>query len=197
MTREVERLLEEVESFRAWLAQGGPVPHEPIHACLAMARGRIVALEEQVESLKRAIKNKQGDDLCWIEDPEKALALPREEFMESCRRYRDQIMLERGELNVGQMTIAQLEEKVLDLAGGEPKLRQPLENFVRLALLFYWAGEWDLQKRLSWDNLQAPILNLPGGKELWRHAETAGYQEATTRGLCNLARVLLKEIDKT
>jgi hypothetical protein len=72
-------------------------------------------LEKENSALRRALLNKRGDDLCWIEDPKKAKALPADEFLESCRRYHAQLLQERGELSVGQMTIAQLERLVARL----------------------------------------------------------------------------------
>ncbi len=74
-----------------------------------------VRLAAENASLRASLLNKRGDDLCWIEDPGKAKALPAEEFFESCRRYHAQLASERGELAVGQMTIAQLERRVLEL----------------------------------------------------------------------------------
>lgn len=74
-----------------------------------------ILLWAENQSLRAALLNKRGDDLCWVEDPARARALPEAEFMESCRRHRAQIAKERGELSIGQMTIAQLEKRVVEL----------------------------------------------------------------------------------
>lgn len=65
-----------------------------------------------------------GDNLCWIknkDDEEIAKALPESEFLESCRRYRNQIATERGEYTGGR-TIAQLEEEVERLQKDKERL---------------------------------------------------------------------------
>lgn len=67
-----------------------------------------------VDVLRKGIMNQRGDDLCWIQDPATARALPEAEFMESCRRYRAQIASERGEFAEGK-TIAQLEAEIVCL----------------------------------------------------------------------------------
>ena len=69
--------------------------------------------EKSTQADQLAAMNRAGDDLCWIVDPETAKALPEAEFLESCRRYRNQIAGERGEA-VGCMTIAQLEAALSD-----------------------------------------------------------------------------------
>jgi hypothetical protein len=66
-----------------------------------------------------------GDNLCWITDPAQAKALPETEFLESCRRYRQQIADERGEFAEGK-TIAQLEE---DLATAKQDLIEFQQSF--------------------------------------------------------------------
>jgi len=77
--------------------------------------------------LRLALRNKVGDDLCWLSDPEMGKALPEAEAMESCRRFQVQMRGERGVVK-GCMTIAQLEARVaeleaeksnLDFSGGE------------------------------------------------------------------------------
>lgn len=70
---------------------------------------RINDIEAENERLRASVLNQYGDNLCWIESAEEAKALPEAEFLESCRRYRAQIAESRGELAVGQKTIAQLE----------------------------------------------------------------------------------------
>jgi hypothetical protein len=64
----------------------------------------------EIDRLKKAVLNKQGDELCWFSDPEKAKILPEGEFLESCRRYHQQLSGERGVFTEGR-TIAQLEEE--------------------------------------------------------------------------------------
>jgi hypothetical protein len=71
-------------------------------------------LSQENGRLHAAILNQCGDNLCWITDPEQAKALPEAEFLESCKRYRDQIASGRGEF-LGGRTIAQLEARVLEL----------------------------------------------------------------------------------
>ena len=63
--------------------------------------------------LNNSIMNQCGDNLCWIGDKDQAKALPEAEFMESCRRYRNQIASERGEFTGGK-TIAQLEAEIAE-----------------------------------------------------------------------------------
>ncbi len=67
------------------------------------------ALREENASLKASCLNQCADNLCWLSDPEVGKALPESEFLESCRRYRNQIAGTVGELTSGTMTIAQLE----------------------------------------------------------------------------------------
>ncbi len=59
---------------------------------------------------------------------------------------------------------------------------------VRLTLLFHSGSPWNTTRRAQWDALQIPILRLQsaparqlGGKAV----------EATTKGLCDLARAVL------
>jgi hypothetical protein len=74
--------------------------------------GKYTKLQAENERLRTAVLNQCGDNLCWVENVDQAKALPEAEFLESCRRYRDQIAGERGELQAGQMTIAQLEATI-------------------------------------------------------------------------------------
>lgn len=83
---------------------------------LEAARLEIKKLTRERDFLVRSCLNVAGDDLCWIQDPTIARALPEAEFLESCRRYRNQIAGERGEFADGD-TIAQLEAKVKTLIG--------------------------------------------------------------------------------
>jgi hypothetical protein len=70
--------------------------------------GALARVQEENRLLRVAVLNQCSDSLCWVVTPETAKALPEREFLESCRRYRQQIADERGEFRGGQ-TIAQLE----------------------------------------------------------------------------------------
>jgi hypothetical protein len=67
-------------------------------------------LREENARLQRAVRNQAGDALCWVKDPAcpDVQALPREEFLESCRRYHAQIAPQHGVAD-GLPTISQLE----------------------------------------------------------------------------------------
>lgn len=67
------------------------------------------------ERLRAAVRNQCGDNLCWLKDEDLGKIPPRNEFLDSCRRYHTQLTVLRGELGPGQMTMAQLEAKVLEL----------------------------------------------------------------------------------
>lgn len=84
-----------------------------------------LSLQNQNEKLRLSIRNKCGDDLCWLEDPELGKGLPREEFMESCSRYQKQISETLGIIPMKSMTIAQLEARILEL---EELLNIPTKN---------------------------------------------------------------------
>lgn len=71
-------------------------------------------LKRENDSLRSARRNQRGDDLCWEGAEAAAKALPEGEFLESCRRYRNQIAGERGEAT-GCLTIAQLEARIAEL----------------------------------------------------------------------------------
>lgn len=72
-------------------------------------------MAEEIKTLRAAVRNKAGDDLCWIAGmPEMAKALPREEFLQSCVRYHSQIAEARGVFTGGR-TIAQLEKRIIEL----------------------------------------------------------------------------------
>lgn len=68
-----------------------------------------------VERLESSILNQCADNLCWIVDPKHAATLPEAEFLESCRRYRNQMTEANGQLKAQTMTIAQLEARLLEL----------------------------------------------------------------------------------
>lgn len=71
--------------------------------------GEYKRLVAENTALRAAILNAAGDDLCWFQHEDKGKIPPREEFLESCRRYHAQMSGERGELT-GCKTIAQLEQ---------------------------------------------------------------------------------------
>lgn len=79
-------------------------------------------MEQKVIRLQQAVANQCGDNLCWVTDPCAAAvkALPEAEFLESCRRYRLQVVSEHGEAT-GLPTIAQLEAE-------NARLRSELEE---------------------------------------------------------------------
>ncbi len=87
---------------------------KPCLACeIESQQKRIAALEREVASLR----NIAGDNLCRFDmgaAVHEAKALPEPQFLESCRRFRQQIADERGEA-VGCMTIAQLEYRIANL----------------------------------------------------------------------------------
>lgn len=68
-------------------------------------------------ALERSVLNQCGDNLCHLVEIPIQIP-PRAEFLESCRRYHAQIAGDVGELQAGQMTIAQLEAEVAWLRGG-------------------------------------------------------------------------------
>jgi hypothetical protein len=77
------------------------------------------ALREANERLlveNARLKSILADNACWMDaDPVGARALPREEMLESCRRYVEQITNRCGTLRAGQVTIAQLTARVEEL----------------------------------------------------------------------------------
>ncbi len=83
-------------------------------------------LRKDLNRQRQAILNQCGDNLCWIEDTEKAKALPAAEFLESCRRYYLQISAERG-VAEGLPTIAQLEAEIERLKNILQRLNDGLE----------------------------------------------------------------------
>lgn len=87
---------------------------EEIRCQLPTGDGRWEQACDSVCERLGAILNARGDDLCWITDPEQAKALPENEFLESCRRYRLQLVDGRGEV-CGLKTIAQLEARIREL----------------------------------------------------------------------------------
>lgn len=106
LTTERNRLKTENENLRAEL--GHHVSSE-IHLKVVEERDR---LKSELERARSAILNQCGDNLCrfddWPSATAEAKALPEAEFLESYRRYRNQIAGEVGEYADG-LTIAQLE----------------------------------------------------------------------------------------
>jgi hypothetical protein len=82
--------------------------------------GERLVLVKRVKELEQAVLNQCGDNLCWVTNDAEVKALPEAEFLESCRRYRLQIVSERGEA-AGLKTIAQLEAEIVRLQLKEPK----------------------------------------------------------------------------
>lgn len=67
---------------------------------------------ERIAELEASVRNQQGDNLCWFDGSPPIP--PKAEFLESCRRYHDQIATQNGVLEGGR-TIAQLEARVVEL----------------------------------------------------------------------------------
>lgn len=84
-------------------------------------KGEKTVLLKEIDRLRKAVLNQEGDKLCWIKDEGQAKALPEAEFMESCRRHRLQIASTNGEY-AGLRTIAQLEAEVV-------RLQAALDNY--------------------------------------------------------------------
>lgn len=93
--------------------QSCPKTTEEVAKARIDLRAKLAQLEQELASLR----NIAGDNLCRFDmDSAKAeaRALPEAEFLESCRRFRQQIADERGEVS-GCRTIAQLEQRVKDV----------------------------------------------------------------------------------
>src|SRR5579863_3144638 len=75
----------------------------------------IAQQKELIDRLTGAVLNQCGDNLCWLEGTvgeQAGRILPEAEFLESCRRYRQQIAETKGEVtDPRRMTIAQLEAR--------------------------------------------------------------------------------------
>lgn len=97
------------------------------------------------DRLSKAVMNQCGDNLCWIEGLEaEGKIQPWEQFGESCKRYHSQISGVVGELNAGQMTIAQLEAEC-------ERLRRIVDQ-VDDVLVVNWVGprkDGDYRKALA------------------------------------------------
>lgn len=70
-------------------------------------------LREENRTLVLSVLNQQGDNLCHLSGVPTQIP-PQGEFLESCRRYHAQMLAQNGELNAGQMTIAQLEAELAE-----------------------------------------------------------------------------------
>lgn len=80
---------------------------------LKRVREESEALKAENKRLRGSVLNQCSDNICWIEEIDVARALPESEFLESCRRYRQQIADVGGEVQPGETkTIAQLEAAV-------------------------------------------------------------------------------------
>lgn len=93
-------------------------------------------------ALARALLNQHGDNLCWIDGGSKIP--PREEFLESCRRYHAQIVQGSGVLEGGK-TISQLEEECAELSIG---LRESVKLQTHYAKLL---NGYDGGQRMAFD----------------------------------------------
>jgi hypothetical protein len=72
-------------------------------------------------------------------------------------------------------------------------LDSAVANFAELVLLFHSASPWDSAKMDRWHALQTPILRISDAdmSELARRENRQhGFVEVTTKGLCDLARIL-------
>jgi hypothetical protein len=87
---------------------------------------QLLAMIAEIRRLRVVLANMVGDSLCRFTSTEEAAseakAIPEKEFLESCRRYRNQIASERGEFDAG-MTIAQLESNCVRLNNESAALR--------------------------------------------------------------------------
>lgn len=85
-----------------------------LHAGLVVGEARgaaeVKAVARERDEARAAFLNSKGDDLCWF-DPASPKIPPREEFLESCSRFHQQISAINGMLS-GCKTIAQLELEV-------------------------------------------------------------------------------------
>lgn len=103
--------------------------------------------------LKAARQNIIGDDLCWIDNVDQIKALPEAEFLESCRRYRNQLASEVGEAS-GCRTIAQLEIHITKVEAENTELRQDKERL-----------EWMMGNRNSRAHIDAAMQATAQGGE--------------------------------
>lgn len=78
----------------------------------AAIHDEVRAQAARIAELEASVRNQQGDNLCWFDGSPPIP--PKAEFLESCRRYHDQIATQNGVLEGGR-TIAQLEARVVEL----------------------------------------------------------------------------------
>lgn len=96
----------DMRAIKRWQEKTGRTQVWPDHADLC------VWLLERIKGLEASVRNQQGDNLCWFDGSPPIP--PKAEFLESCRRYHDQIATQNGVLEGGR-TIAQLEARVVEL----------------------------------------------------------------------------------
>ncbi len=153
--------------------------------CDPVIDGLLGAAIEEIERLRKSVLNRQGDDLCWFDigatHPHVKIP-PAEEFLESCRRFHEQVAGDSGLLE-GCMTIAQLEAEVERLRAALAQHREQVTNDAcGDALELLWKeiilanrpdyGEWEYPG-------QAYRHILAEFKELERSARTASSQTPT------------------
>jgi len=80
----------------------------------------------ELERLRKANANIAGDSRCWLADAQAPLP-PKEEFLESCKRFYDQTTARDGVLT-GCRTISQLEEENQQLREENQDLKARLEG---------------------------------------------------------------------
>lgn len=91
-----------------------------------IAMALVAGAPEPERAQTAAAMNIAGDHLCWIVNEKEAMALPEKDFLESCRRYRNQIAEERGTF-IGGFTIAELETELSKATWERDALRKQLE----------------------------------------------------------------------
>ena len=82
---------------------------------------------DELERLRRAVLNQCADNVCWLDDPDKGKLIPREEFLKSCERYRDQLEGANPSI-IKLMTIAQLEAEIETLRVDRDKIEYELRR---------------------------------------------------------------------
>ncbi len=100
-----------------FIAQDGKDQSDEIR--LRILRDKVAQLKAEAAALRSenaSLRNRLGDNLCWLDElerpeAERAKALPEGEFLESCRRFHAQVAQGLG-VFTGGLTIAQLEAEV-------------------------------------------------------------------------------------